>query len=517
MQYDYVIVGAGSAGCVLAARLTQDPGVTVALIEAGGQDDRKEFQVPAAFPKLFRTEADWDFSTVGQEELAGRELYWPRGRVLGGSSSMNAMMWVRGTREDYDDWEIPGWSYDEVLPYFQRAERRVGSNAGSVYGTEGPLHVEELRDPNVTTKAFLRACDELGLRRLDELNGPSNEGYAQTPVTQKKGRRWSTYDAFLKPVLHRPNLTVITDVQVSRVLIEDGRAAGVVHGNQEVRAVREVVLCAGAIGSPQLLMLSGVGDPEHLAEHGIEVAHPLPAVGQGLQDHLSIGVFRRCPKKVTLSSAETAANLLKYLALRKGPFTTNVGEAVAFLRSDTALPAPDLELIFAPVPFIRHGLDKDAAKDDGITIGVILLQPDSVGSLRLASADPADPPLIDAAYLTGESDLRRLIHGIREAEKLMATEALRPYAAENYPPYPGADDDALLEKHVRENSETLYHPVGTCRMGVEETSVVDPELRVRGVRGLRVADASVMPRLNRGHTHAPAVMIGEKAADLIRG
>jgi len=517
VHYDYVIVGAGSAGCVLAARLSEDPGVTVALIEAGGQDDKKEFHVPAGFPGLFRTEADWNFSTTEQEALAGRELYWPRGRVLGGSSSINAMMWVRGTREDYDDWEIPGWSYDEVLPYFRKAERRVGSNAGGVYGTEGPLHVEEQRDPNVTTKAFLKACDELGYNRLAELNGPSNEGYAQTPVTQKRGRRWSAHDAFLKPALNRPNLTVITDVQVSRVLIEDGRAVGIVHGGQEVRAAEEVVLCAGSIGSPHLLMLSGIGDPEHLAEHGIDVVHPIPAVGRNLQDHLSVGVFRKCPKKVTLSSAETVANLLKYLATRRGPFTTNVGEAVVFLRSDPALPAPDLELIFAPGPFIRHGLDKEAAKEDGITIGVVLLQPDSVGSLTLASADPAEAPRIDAAYLTGESDIKRLLFGIREAEKLMEAEALRPYAGEDYPPYPGAGSDELLERHIRENGETLYHPVGTCHMGVEETSVVDPELRVRGVRGLRVADASIMPRVNRGHTHAPAVMIGERAADLIRG
>ncbi len=517
MHYDYVIVGAGSAGCVLAARLSEDPGVTVALIEAGGQDGRREFHIPAAFSGLFKTEADWDFSTTGQEALAGRELYWPRGRVLGGSSSINAMMWVRGTKEDYDDWEIPGWSYDELLPYFQKAERRVGSNAGGVYGTEGPLHIEDLRDPNVTTKAFLKACQELGYRKLEELNGPSNEGYAQTPVTQKKGRRWSAYDAFLKPVLHRPNLTVITDVQVSRILFEDGRAAGVAHGGQEVRAAKEVVLCAGAIGSPHLLMLSGIGDPEHLAGHGIDVVHPLPTVGRNLQDHLSVGVYRRCPKKITLSSAETPGNILKYLTLRKGPLTSNVGEAVAFLRSDPALPAPDLELIFAPAPFIGHGLDKEAAKDDGITIGVILLQPDSVGSLTLASADPADAPLIDAAYLTGESDMKRLVFGLREAERLMGSQALKPYAGGPYPPYPGAESDELLERHVRESAETLYHPAGTCHMGVEETSVVDPELRVRGVRGLRVADTSVMPRLNRGHTQAPTIMIGEKAADLIKG
>ncbi|MCD0451812.1 GMC family oxidoreductase N-terminal domain-containing protein [Actinocorallia sp. API 0066] len=514
MDYDYVIVGAGSSGCVLAARLTEDPSVTVALVEAGGSDAQKEFHIPAGFPQLLKGEGDWDLSTTAQEELAGRELYWPRGKVLGGSSSINAMMWVRGVRADYDGWDVPGWSYDEVLPYFHRAERRVGSNTGGVYGTEGPLHVEELRDPNVTTKAFLAACAETGLTRLPELNGEDNEGYSPTPVNQKRGRRWSAHDAYLKPALKRPNLTVITNVLVSRVVIEDGRAVGVAYGGQELRARREVVLCAGAIGSPHLLMLSGVGDPEQLAEHGIDVVAPSPSVGRHLEDHLSIAVLRTCPSKVTLASAGLAGALVSYLTRRKGPFTSNIGEAVAFLRSDPRLPAPDLELIFAPVPFVNHGLDEPAG--DAVTIGVVLLQPDSQGTLSLSSADPADPPKIDAAYLTGDSDLKRLAHGVREAEKLFATEALRPYATEPYAPYEGAEDESVLEDYIRAHSETLYHPVGTCRMGVEDTSVVDPDLRVRGVEGLRVADASVLPRINRGHTHAPAILIGEKAADLLK-
>ncbi|ROO89419.1 choline dehydrogenase [Actinocorallia herbida] len=515
MDYDYVIVGAGSAGCVLAARLSEDPAVTVALIEAGGGDDAKEFHIPAAFPKLFKTDADWDYKTAAQSALDGRSLYWPRGKVLGGSSSINAMMWLRGGRADYDGWDVPGWSYDDVLPYFRRAERRVGSNEGGVYGTDGPLHVEELRDPNVTTAAFLAACAEAGHTRLAEVNGADAEGFGPTPVTQKRGRRWSAHDAYLKPVLDRPNLTVITRVQVAKVLITDGRAVGVAYGGQEARARREVVLCAGAIGSPHLLLLSGVGDPAHLAEHGIAVAHPSPSVGQYLEDHLSIPVLRACPRKVTLASAGTASGLARYLGRRKGPFTSNVGEAVAFLRSDDALPAPDLELIFAPVPFVEHGLREPSG--DALTIGVVLLQPDGVGSLRLASADPAAHPEIDAAYLTGDTDLERLAFGIREAERLFATEALAPYTAEPYAPYTGADDPAALRAYIRAHAETLYHPVGTCRMGVEEASVVDPELRVRGIDGLRVADASVMPRIIRGHTNAPAIMIGEKAADLIKG
>ncbi|GAB3655267.1 GMC family oxidoreductase N-terminal domain-containing protein [Actinocorallia lasiicapitis] len=514
MEYDYVIVGAGSAGSVLAARLSEDPGVTVALIEAGGTDKKMEIHVPAAFPKTFKTEYDWNYHTAKQDELAGRELYWPRGRVLGGSSSINAMMWVRGVKEDYDGWGVPGWSYDEVLPYFKKAEKRVGSNKGGVYGTDGPLHVEEQRSPNVTTLAFLEACAELGYTRLDELNGPTNEGFSITPVTQKKGRRWSAHDAYVKPNLGRKNLTVITGKQVGKVLIEDGRAVGVLAGGQEIVARREVVLSAGAIGSPQLLMLSGVGDAEELAAHGIEVVREAPGVGRHLEDHLSVGVLRQCLQKVSLSGAESPVNLVKYLLLKKGPLSTNVGEAVVFLKSDPALEAPDLELIFAPGPFVNHGLDEPTG--EGITVGVVLLQPESVGRITLASADVADHPVIEPAYLSGESDLRRIVFGMRAAEKLLASAALKPYTGEPYAPYPGDSDEAAMEQHVRDHSETLYHPVGTCRMGVEETSVVDPELRVRGIEGLRVVDASVMPRINRGHTHAPSIMIGERAADLIR-
>ncbi|GAA3229956.1 GMC family oxidoreductase [Actinocorallia longicatena] len=514
MEYDYVIVGAGSAGCVLAARLSEDPGVTVALIEAGGPDKKMEIHIPAAFPKVFKTAYDWNYTTSKQAELAGRELYWPRGRVLGGSSSINAMMWVRGVREDYDGWEVPGWSYDEVLPYFQKAEKRIGSNTGGVYGTDGPLHVEEQRSPNVTTLAFLKACEELGYTRLDELNGPTNEGFSITPVTQKKGRRWSAHDAYLKPNLSRPNLTVITDKQVSKVLVEDGRATGVLAGSQEIDARREVILSAGAIGSPQLLMLSGIGAPDLLAEHGIDLVHAAPQVGEHLEDHLSVGVMRQCPQKVTLSGADNPLNLAKYLLFKKGPFSTNVGEAVVFLKSDPALEAPDLELIFAPGPFVNHGLDEPTG--EGVTVGVVLLQPDSIGRITLASADAAVHPVLEPAYLTGESDLKRLLFGMHAAEKLLASAAMKDYVGEPYAPYPGDADEDALEQHVRANSETLYHPVGTCHMGTAETSVVDPDLRVRGIAGLRVADASIMPRINRGHTHAPSVMIGEKAADLIK-
>ncbi|MEO3798011.1 GMC family oxidoreductase N-terminal domain-containing protein [Nonomuraea sp. B10E15] len=510
MEYDYVIVGAGSAGCVLAGRLSEDPDVSVALVEAGGRDDKLEIRMPAGFSKLFKTGDDWNFTTAKQGELSGRELYWPRGRVIGGSSSMNAQMWVRGCQRDYDQWGVPGWTYDDVLPYFTRAERRVGSNEGGVYGTSGPLYVSELRSPNVTTAAFLQACDELGLSRLGELNGRSNEGYSPTPVTQRRGRRWSAADAYLHPATKRPNLHVITGASVERVLFDGRRAAGVEHGGGRIGARREVILSAGTIGSPHLLMRSGVGAPEELRDAGVPVVRALPEVGGNLQDHLSTGVFVECRQPVTLSRAESIGNLLRYLVLRTGMLTTNVGEAVAFIRTSDEEPAPDIELVYAPVPFVDHGLSKPAGH--GLTVGVVLLQPDSRGRVGLSGRDV----VIDPAYLTAEADLRRLVAGLKAAKQVFATAAMKPYAGGPMAPYWGPESDEELAQWVRERAETLYHPVGTCRMGVDDASVVDPELRVRGVEGLRVVDASIMPTLNRGHTHAPAVMIGEKAADLIR-
>ncbi|MEU5862884.1 GMC family oxidoreductase N-terminal domain-containing protein [Nonomuraea sp. NPDC047529] len=512
MQYDYVIVGAGSAGCVLANRLSADPSVSVALVEAGGHDDKLEIRMPAGFAKLFKTDYDWNFTTAKQDEMSGRELYWPRGRVIGGSSSLNAQMWVRGCQEDYDQWGVPGWTYEEVLPYFTRAEQRVGSNHGGVYGTSGPLYVSELRSPNVTTAAFLRACEELGLTRLDELNGRSNEGCCPTPVTQNRGRRWSAADAYLRPAAARPNLTVLTGAGVDRVVFEGARAVGIEHsGGTLVRAAKEVVLSAGAIGSPYLLMRSGVGAPEELREAGVPVVRELPEVGKNLQDHLASGVYVECKEPVTLTKAESLVNLLRYVVLRSGMLTTNVGEAVAFVRTSAEEPAPDIELVFAPGPFVNHGLTPPTGH--GLTVGVVLLQPESRGRVGLNGRDV----LIDPGYLSAEADVKRLVAGLRTAKQVFATSAMKRYAGGPMAPYWGPESDEELAQWVRERGETLYHPVGTCRMGMDEGSVVDPSLRVRGLEGLRVVDVSVMPTLNRGHTHAPAIMIGEKGSELILG
>ena len=412
--YRYVIVGAGSAGCVLAGRLSADPACRVLLLEAGGSDRTREIRIPAGFTKLFQSAYDWSYRTSKQPELSDRQLYWPRGKTLGGSSSINGQAWTRGHRVDYDGWaqSCPGWSYDDVLPYFRRAERRVGSNAGGVYGRSGPQFISELRDPNPTTSAFLAACAELGLRRLGELNEPDNTGYAPTPVTQRRGLRHSAADAYLHPARRRRNLTVLTGAHAQRILLDGARATGVEYRDaagltQRVAASGEVILSAGAVNSPQLLMLSGIGDPDRLRAAGVEPRHDLVGVGANLQDHLACGVIVHCPKPITLVAADSPAQLARFLLLRRGLLTSSVNEAVAFLRSDPALAAPDLELVWLPVPLLGEGLTPPTRH--GLTLGVELLQPDSHGDIRLASADPAEPPVIDPGYLTAESDLRGLV------------------------------------------------------------------------------------------------------------
>ena len=520
-SYRYVIVGAGAAGCVLAGRLSVDPACRVALLEAGGPDRKREIRIPLAASRLFQTAYDWNYRTSKQPQMSDREMYWPRGKTLGGSSSINGQAWVRGHRVDYDGWaqRCPGWSYEEVLPYFQRAERRVGSNAGGVYGTAGPLCISELRDPNPTTSAFLAACAELGLRRLGELNEPDNTGYTPTPVTQRRGWRHSAADAYLRPARRRRNLTVLTGAHAQRILLDGTRATGVEYRDaagvpQQVTASHEVILSGGTVNSPQLLMLSGIGDPDQLRAAGVQPRHELVGVGANLQDHLACAVIVHCPKPITLLAAESPAQLARFLLARRGMLTSNVAEAVAFVRSDPALTAPDLELVWLPVPVL--GPDLPPPPGHGLSLGVLLLQPDSRGRIRLASADPAQPPVIDPGYLTAESDLPRLLAGMRIAEQLCDAEALRPYVGRPMPPWPGKVEDASLARFVREHAQTAYHPVGTCRMGSDDAAVVDCQLGVRGLSGLRLVDASVMPQIIRGHTQAPTVMIAERASDLIQ-
>jgi len=522
-MYEFIVVGAGSAGCVLAARLTEDPYTRVLLIEAGGPGTSLAVRIPAAFSKLFKTSCDWDYSTVPQPELGGRSLYWPRGKMLGGTSSMNAQMHVRGNRLDYDEWAAlgnRGWSYDDVLPYFRRAEHNE-RGPSPFRGTGGPLHISDLRDPHPATAAFLEAAVECGLPRSEDVNGAEQDGVDFTQVTQRRGERASTASTYLRAAKWRRNLTIVTRALVTRVLFEGSRAVGVEYrgaaGLTIVRAAREVIVAGGAINSPQLLMLSGVGPAGHLREHGIPVVHDLPGVGENLQDHLVSGVIVKAREPTTLAGAETVMNLARFLLLRRGMLTSNIAEACGFFRVPKDAPAPNLELLFAPGPFIDHGLTRATAH--AISIGVVLLYPKSLGSITLRSPRPEDPPVIDPRYLSDSDgeDLRLFVEGMKVAWRVARSPALSRFAGDPMIPDREPASDGDIEALIRLRAETLYHPVGTCRMGIDEMAVVDPELRVYGIDGLRVVDASVMPRIIRGHTNSPTIMIAERAAELLHG
>jgi len=519
-MYDYIVVGAGSAGCVLAARLSEDPSTRVLLLEAGGPDSQTEIHIPAAFGKLFQTEVDWNYHTAPQPDLSGRSLYWPRGKVLGGTSSMNAQMWVRGNPADYDEWAglgNVGWSYRDVLPYFRRVED-CQEGASEHTGTGGPMSVSMLRTYNPLTRAFLEACTQTGIPLNPRVNPSAQDGGYYTSVSQRRGKRCSTAVAYLRPAMKRPNLEVCTRAHATRILFKDRKATGIqyLQGGVErmAEARREVLLCGGAVNSPQLLLLSGIGPAQELAALEIPVIADLP-VGRNLLDHLMVAVVMGVRKPITLVAAESPANLLKFLLLRKGMLTSNVAEAHAFLRTAPHLSAPDLELLWAPYPYINHGLTRPTGH--GITIAAVLLKPRSSGRLTLRSRDPMAPPILDPQYLSHPEDLALLVTGVRRAREVFRAPALAQVVTTPMQPELDIEADADLVDFVRKKAETLYHPVGTCRMGRDEGAVVDSELRVRGLEGLRVVDASVMPTLIRGHTNAPTIMIAERAADLLRG
>ncbi len=516
---DYIIVGAGSAGCVLAGRLTEDGSTSVLLLEAGGVDKRRELRIPAAFSKLFKTECDWNFTTEPQSALGGRRLYWPRGKVLGGSSSINAMVYSRPDRRDQDHWAgsgNPGWSFAEVLPYYKKSEH-FAAGASEFHGAGGPLHVAPLRCTNPLSQVFLDAAGELGYARNDDFNGAEQLGVGMFHVTQRNGRRCSAADAFLKPAQMRSNLAVETDALITRIIIEGDRALGIEFARggkiQRATANREVLLCAGTVNSPQLLQLSGIGNADNLKALGISVAQHLPGVGQNLQDHPVMAQAYECKQPISMADAESARNFVRYLCFGSGPLTSNIAEAGGFAKLKSASHSADIEFLFAPVFYMEHGFANP--EGHGFSLGVVLQHPESRGCVRLRSACASDAPAIEANYLCAESDLRTLIEGVKIVREIARAKAFAPFYGKELWPGDAVQSDAQIAEFIRQRVETIYHTIGTCKMGHDSLAVVDSEFRVHGVRGLRVIDASVIPTQMTGNTNAVVMMLAEKAADLL--
>ncbi len=526
-MYDYIIIGGGSAGCVLAARLSEDPGVQVALLEAGPPDDSVLIHCPAGLALLAKSgQANWGLQTVPQAGLNGRCGYQPRGKVLGGSSSVNAMIYTRGHPRDYDDWAAqgnPGWAWSDVLPFFKRAEHNE-RGADDFHGSGGPLNVMDLRSPNRHSPDFVQAGVEAGYAHNPDFNGAEQEGVGLYQVTHKNGERYSAAKAYLTPHRARPNLHVLTGAHATRILLEGKRAVGVefVHGGQkrELRATREVLLSAGALLSPQLLMLSGIGPADQLREHGITLHHELPGVGRNLQDHVDVVLVYDAPQLTELFglSFKGALNMVRgifeWRRQRSGMLTTNFAEAGGFIRSQASEAIPDLQLHFVVGKLVNHG--RTTTTGHGYSCHVCLLRPKSRGSVRLASADPLAAPLIDPAFLAERDDMDRLIRGFKLMRSILLQPALARFGARELPASASARSDAQIEDFIRNHADTIYHPVGSCRMGPGPMDVVDAQLRVHGLQGLRVVDASVMPGLVGGNTNAPVIMMAEKAAALIR-
>ncbi len=527
-RYDFVIVGGGSAGCTLAGRLSENPNVSVCLLEAGGPDTSPLVHAPMGVAAMLPTKINnWAFETVPQPGLNGRKGYQPRGKTLGGSSSTNAMLYVRGAHYDYDQWAAlgnNGWSYDDVLPYFKKSENNERLT-DEFHGTEGPLHVSDATDASPLNDLFLQACQANGIPHSSDYNGAEQDGCFMYQRTIKDGERWSAAKAYLTPNLSRPNLTVITHALTEKVIIDNGRAVGVRYSikgqGYEVFADKEVLLSAGAFGSPQIMMLSGLGPKEHLQSHQIDVIQDMPGVGQNLQDHIDyVQTYKVEASEDTFGLSLTGSvhmvkEILKWKKSRTGKVTTSVAESGAFYKTNDNVPAADVQLIWVPGIVDNHA--RTVNLGHGYSCHITLLRPESRGEVKLKSANPSDALAIDPKFFDDPRDMEVLIDGAQRMQQILESEPLSTISKKMLYPV-DLGDRKTMEDEIRKRADTQYHPVGTCKMGTQddEMAVVDEQLKVYGVEGLRVVDASIMPNLVSGNTNAPTIMIGEKAADMIK-
>jgi choline dehydrogenase len=524
---DYIIVGAGSAGCVLANRLTEDPRISVLLVEAGGSDRHPYIAAPAGFLKTFADPRfNWCFTTEPGAAIGDRAIHFPRGKVLGGSSAINGHLYVRGQARDYDIWAQlgnRGWSYEEVLPYFRKSEDR-SAGADRFHGGDGPQHVSDIHERHPICEAFIAGAGEIGVPRNRDYNGKTQEGVGYYQRTIRNGRRASAAHSFLRPVMRRPNLHVMTNAITRRLTFDGRRATGIEYRwrGELVRAFagREVILSAGAIGSPHLLQISGIGAPDTLREIGVEVRHALPGVGEGLQDHYAVRVAHRVTQPITLNERARGMRLYweiaKWLATGRGLLAFSPAHVAAFVRSRAGLECPDLQFVFTPASY-SVGVVGQLQPFPGMTIGVWQMRPESKGFVRARSADPVDAPAIQPNYLSAVADQRAIVEGLRWCRRFLATDALRPYRGPETVPGTDATTDEELLDYARQHGATVYHAVSTCRMGQDPRAVVSFDLKVHGMAGLRVVDASVMPTMPSANTNAATLMIAEKASDLIAG
>jgi choline dehydrogenase len=525
IEADFIVVGAGSAGCAVAARLSEDPATRVVLLEAGGEDRNRWIHIPLGFGKTFADPTvNWCYETEPDPGAGDRRVFWPRGKVLGGSSSINGMVYIRGQAEDFDHWRQlgnTGWSFDDVLPYFRRSEHQV-RGADAFHGTGGPLCVSDVAKHPIC-EAFVAATTELGFPRNDDFNGASQDGVGYHQTTTRNGKRCSTAVGYLRPAMQRANLSVITSALTEKIVFEGRRAVGVMYRRAgqpcTARAAREVILCGGAVNSPQLLLLSGIGPHEQLAEFGIPVLHHLPGVGKSLQDHYSAPIKLRCKLPVTvndvmLSNARKLRAGLEYYMLHRGPLAMISSPAALFARTRPELASPDIKISISP--FSAERPQDGLHRFSGFTSIAYQLRPESRGEIKLKSPDPFDAPAVYPNYLATETDQRTIVAGLKLIRRILASSQMQALIEAEFQPGPAVGSDEELLDYARRRGGTVYHPTSTCKMGNDPLAVVDAELRVHGVDGLRVADASIMPTVVSGNTNAATIMIGEKIADLVR-